>query len=76
MFPICSNPHCNKKIVPGGKAFITCNSCQRRLAVGFAGQLDIANTDFPKSLMKKDDTMKEYFGNTEKLEEEVLSLKT
>ena len=23
--------------------------------------------------MKKDDTMKEYFGNTEKLEEEVLS---
>ena len=24
--------------------------------------------------MKKDDTMKEYFGNTEKLEEEVLSL--
>ena len=49
--PNMFQPSLQQKNCPWGSSFIICNSCQRRLAAGFAGQLDIANTDFPKSLM-------------------------
>ena len=90
IFPVCSNPSCNKKLeVPIGEKFVSCNSCQRRLLVqrlgaGFVGEIDVSSgnaqltlTVFPEvlnSFFGKEDIVSELFHKPEKLEEEMLVL--
>ena len=76
IFPVCSNPNCNKKVeVVSGETFVRCASCNhkllvKKLAAGFLGELDVSdNIGNVITLTVFPDVLNTYFNKVDIVEE-------